>query len=86
MSNEVLDNVAGLLEDAVTEHFNEIACDDFISDLATFIKDSWSSVSVKSMHEFLSSEGVSEVSDEEILEFIDDLNDKLTFQNMEDEC
>lgn len=83
--NEIEEQTLEMLEGLFNDHFGTVPDNGVLEDFACTISAAQQNVTVAIVTSFLQEQGIDEIAanDESILEFVNDLNDKLTFLDSE---
>lgn len=84
MEGILVDKLMRILDTLIIEHFDESVDDNTLERIISQIRSNWDSIDTERMQEILDAEGFSDLDDDSIIDFLDDLTDKLSFPDLED--
>lgn len=79
-----VDKLMRILDSLLIEHFDTCVDNSVLEAIIAQVRTDWESISVERMQEILESQGIDDQDYDTVVNFLDDLNDKLNFPNLED--
>lgn len=84
MEGILVDKLMRILDTLIIEHFDESVDDSTLERIISQIRSNWDSIDTERMQEILNAEGFTDLDYDSIVDFLDDLTDKLSFPDLED--
>lgn len=82
--NNLAEELVSVFDSLLTDHFGAALNDNAIADLILQISSVWQTLSVDSLTEILAEYGLDDLTYDDVFAFHEDLNDKITFSDLEE--